>query len=57
MVAEHTSAEAMFEGIQNAPFAVMRVEILFAAALQAAAWIALDLTAGRVGGLLRRHSR
>jgi len=44
-VAEHTSAEVMFEGIQNAPFALMRVEILFSAALQAAAWITLDLTA------------
>lgn len=43
-VAAHTSTEAMIEGVQQAPFGRMRLEILFSLALQAAAWLALDLT-------------
>jgi fatty acid desaturase len=43
-VAAHTSAEAMLDGVQDAPFARMRLEILFSLAVQAAAWVALDLT-------------
>lgn len=44
VVAAHTSAEAMLDGVRNAPFGRMRLEILFTIALQAAAWVALDLT-------------
>jgi fatty acid desaturase len=43
-VAAHTSAEAMLDGVQDASFVRMRLEILFTIALQAGAWIALDLT-------------
>jgi hypothetical protein len=44
IVASHTSAEAMFDGIQDAPFGVMRLEILLSMALQAALWMTLDLS-------------
>lgn len=43
-VAAHTSAEAMVDGVQDAPFGRMRFEILFTIALQAAAWLTLDLS-------------
>jgi fatty acid desaturase len=43
-VAAHTSAEAMIDGVQSASFVRMRLEILFTIAVQAAAWVTLDLT-------------
>ena len=43
--AANTSTEAMFDGVQEAPFGRMRLEILFSLAVQTVAWISLDLTA------------
>jgi fatty acid desaturase len=42
--AEHVGAEAMLEGLADAPIGRMRLEILFSAALQVLAWFALDLS-------------
>jgi len=42
--AEHVGAEAMLEGLAEAPIGRMRMEIVLAAAVQVTAWIALDLT-------------
>ena len=41
--AEHVGAEAMLEGLAEAPIGRMRMEMLLSAAVQATAWIALDL--------------
>jgi fatty acid desaturase len=43
-VAEHIGMEAMLDGVDGAPAARMRVEILFSAAMQIAAWLTLDLS-------------
>jgi fatty acid desaturase len=42
--AEHLGAEAMLEGVQGASGTRMRLEILFSAAVQVAAWLLLDLS-------------
>jgi fatty acid desaturase len=43
--AEHLGAEAMLDGLAGAPALRMRLEIVFSALLQAAAWWVLDLSA------------
>lgn len=42
--AEHLGAEAMLEGVRGASGTRMRLEIVFSAAVQAAAWLLLDLS-------------